>query len=228
MRTIGFHNTDKTRPATTPWVTHYQSGATIFGRGTYLPIDYGQARNDNTLVVGSSGTGKTYSFVEPNILQANANYVVADAKGDILANTGMSLRAQGYHIQVLNLVDLKHSMTYNPLYYMHDEMDVVAFAHQVIGADIAGNANHRGFDDPFWTNAPASLLEALIMFTEEFLPVGMQTMGTALRLGSGTKSAFRCPAALEQRCPEQGVRENLEQHCWYPGNRLGTVHGRGR
>ena len=182
MRTIGFHNTDKTRPATTPWVTHYQSGATIFGRGTYLPIDYGQARNDNTLVVGSSGTGKTYSFVEPNILQANANYVVADAKGDILANTGMSLRAQGYHIQVLNLVDLKHSMTYNPLYYMHDEMDVVAFAHQVIGADITGNANHRGFDDPFWTNAPASLLEALIMFTKEFLPVEIQTMGTVTRL----------------------------------------------
>lgn len=182
MQTIGFHNTDDQQTTSTPWTTDYRQGATIFGRHTYLPIDYHQARNDNTLVVGSSGTGKTYSFVEPNVLSANANYVVADAKGDILADTGMSLRAQGYQLQVLNLVDLKHSMTYNPLAYMHSQLDVVAFAHQVIGADITGDDHHRGFDDPFWTNAPATLLEALIMFTKEFLPTSEQTMGTVTRL----------------------------------------------
>lgn len=182
MQTIGFHNTDDQQTASTPWTADYRQGATIFGRHTYLPIDYRQAKNDNTLVVGSSGTGKTYSFVEPNVLSANANYVIADAKGDILADTGMSLRAQGYRLQVLNLVDLKHSMTYNPLAYMHSQLDVVAFAHQVIGADITGDDHHRGFDDPFWTNAPATLLEALIMFTKEFLPASEQTMGTVTRL----------------------------------------------
>lgn len=182
MQTIGFHNTDDQQTESTPWTAAYRQGATIFGRHTYLLIDYRQAKNDNTLVVGSSGTGKTYSFVEPNVLSANANYVIADAKGDILADTGMSLRAQGYRLQVLNLVDLKHSMTYNPLAYMHSQLDVVAFAHQVIGADITGDDHHRGFDDPFWTNAPATLLEALIMFTKEFLPASEQTMGTVTRL----------------------------------------------
>ena len=182
MQAIGFHNTDNPQVTPTPWTKDYRQGATIFGEQTFLPIDYHQVRNDNTLVVGSSGTGKTYSFVEPNVLSANANYVVADAKGDILADTGMSLRAQGYQLQVLNLVDLKHSQTYNPLHYMHDQLDVVAFAHQVIGADITGNDDHRSFDDPFWTNAPATLLEALIMFTKEFLPTAEQTMGTVTRL----------------------------------------------
>lgn len=176
MQAIGFHNTDNPQVTPTPWTKDYRQGATIFGEQTFLPIDYHQARNDNTLVVGSSGTGKTYSFVEPNVLSANTNYVVADAKGDILTDTGMSLRAQGYQLQVLNLVDLKHSQTYNPLHYMHDQLDVVAFAHQVIGADITGNDDHRSFDDPFWTNAPATLLEALIMFTKEFLPTAEQTI----------------------------------------------------
>ena len=82
-----------------------------------------KALNDNVIVVGTSGTGKTYSFVEPNILQGNTNYVVADAKGDILRDTGASLKEMGYKIQVLNLVDLQHSNTYNPLAYLNDPLD---------------------------------------------------------------------------------------------------------
>lgn len=121
MQMIGFNNSTK-QPTATPWKDRYQQDATIFGKQTYLPIDFHHARNDNTLVVGSSGTGKTYSFVEPNVLQANANYVIADAKGDILADTGRSLQAQGYQLQVLNLVDLQHSMTYNP-FLLHAKPD---------------------------------------------------------------------------------------------------------
>ncbi len=182
MQMIGFNNSTK-QPTPTPWKDRYQQDATIFGKQAYLPIDFHHARNDNTLVVGSSGTGKTYSFVEPNVLQANANYVVADAKGDILADTGRSLQAQGYRLQVLNLVDLQHSMTYNPFHYMQSQMEVVSFAHQVVAADVTGQDDGHGkFDDPFWTNAPASLLASLIMFAKEFLPADEQTMGTVTRL----------------------------------------------
>lgn len=183
MQTIGFNTSEEQPSPQTPWVTRYQQDATIFGQRTFLPIDFCHAKNDNTLVVGSSGTGKTYSFVEPNVLQANANYVIADAKGYILADTGRSLQDKGYQLQVLNLVDLKHSMTYNPLHYMQSQLDVVSFAHQVVSADVTGRDNTaRGFDDPFWTNAPASILASLIMFTKEFLPVTEQTMGTVTRL----------------------------------------------
>lgn len=65
MQTIGFNNAEEQQLTPTPWKHHYQQDATIFGRQTYLPIDYHQARNDNTLVVGSSGTGKRIRLSSP-------------------------------------------------------------------------------------------------------------------------------------------------------------------
>ena len=124
MSTIGFIQTNQsTKHVANPWRTEYSQNSTIFGKHTFVPINMEKALNDNVIVVGTSGTGKTYSFVEPNILQGNTNYVVADAKGDILRDTGASLKKMGYKIQVLNLVDLQHSNTYNPLAYLNDPLD---------------------------------------------------------------------------------------------------------
>lgn len=139
MNTIGFTNYAQPVKSETPWQENYSQDTTIFGKNVFLPINYYSAQNDNTLVIGTSGTGKTYSFVEPNVLQGNANYVIADAKGDILADVGASLKKMGYQIQVLNLVDLKHSMTYNPILNMKSNLDVINFAHQVMISDVSGN-----------------------------------------------------------------------------------------
>lgn len=147
----------------------YSRQSTIFGENTFLPVDFRSALNDNVIVLGSSGTGKTHSFVKPNVLQMNMNYVIADAKGEILADTGATLKQNGYDIRVLNLVDLKHSMSYNPLKYMENDIDILFFANAVITSTSDG-LRRGNSSDPFWENAPQELLVALISFVREFLP----------------------------------------------------------
>lgn len=185
MKTIGFNDTTiQTIPnhKTSPWKQNYLRQATIFGKHTFLPIDFGHAKNDNTLVVGSSGTGKTYSFVEPNVLQGNANYVIADSKGTILSDIGASLRAMGYDIQVLNLLDLKHSNTYNPFNYFKDELEVTRFAEQIVTNDTAGETNRQDQNGPFWNKAATTLIQALIFFVQEFLPEKERNMATVVKI----------------------------------------------
>lgn len=178
MSQIGFISQSSVQPTNTPWQDNYDQNATIFGQKTFLPINFEHALNDNTLVIGSSGTGKTYSFVEPNILQGNTNYIVADAKGDILAHTGESLKKMGYNIQVLNLVDLKHSMTYNPFDYMETDLDVINFGDQILATRLSGHVQNSSNQDPFWDKSAATLLSALIFFTKEFLPKEKQNMAS--------------------------------------------------
>lgn len=167
-------NTSNNLPST------YIRSATVLGQHTLLPIDQSHALNDNVIVMGSSGTGKTYSFVKPNLLQMNTNYVVADAKGEILADVGSSLKQNGYDIRVLNLVNLKHSMSYNPLKYINNDLDLLSFADSVVTSSDDGK--RRTDSDPFWTNGPRELLTALIAFTQEFLPKEDQNMNTVIDL----------------------------------------------
>lgn len=164
-----------------PFTDQLTATSTIFGQQAYLPIDFAHALNDNVLVIGSSGTGKTHSFVKPNILQMNMNFVVADAKGEILADTGVALKKAGYDIRVLNLVDLKHSMTYNPLNHLYDDLDLTAFADSIITSTNHEDRNF-GQQDPFWINAPKELLEALIAFVQEFYPLEQQNMNAVISL----------------------------------------------
>lgn len=161
--------------------SEYLPNSTILGKSTFLPIDFQHALNDNVIVMGSSGTGKTHSFVKPNILQMNMNYVVADAKGEILADTGEALKKNGYNIRVLNLVNLKHSMSYNPLKYMQDDIDVASFADSVIKSTPDGEQQSSN-EDPFWVNGPKELLVALISYVREFLPMEEQNMNSVIDL----------------------------------------------
>ena len=186
MQKIGFvptslNNDSKSEEQKSPWKNRYTKNSTIFGKETFLPINMKKQLNDNTLVIGTSGTGKTYSFVEPNILQGNANYIIADAKGDILRDLGESLIKMGYKLQVLNLVDLKHSMTYNPLTYADNQLEIMHFADSLIDSDITGKASSKDSkQDPFWNNAAGALLQAIIFFVKEFLPPEDQTMASVI------------------------------------------------
>ena len=174
MRTIGFNNSVVEPKESNPWQKDYSPNSTIFGTNTYLPIDFNQSLNDNTLVIGTSGTGKTYSFVEPNILQAN--YIIADAKGNILEDVGESLKKLGYNIRVLNLVDLQHSMSYNPLQYINTPLEARAFAEQMLVTSTDGIQKNIHSNDPFWDKAAATLITALILFVRELLPESEQTI----------------------------------------------------
>lgn len=186
MNTIGFLQTNQSlnhKSKKAPWNSKPSKNSTIFGKNIFLPINMKKQMNDNTLVIGTSGTGKTYSFVEPNILQGNANYIIADAKGDILKDLGNSLVQMGYKIQVINLVDLRHSMTYNPLHYMSNQLEIMHFADMIVSSDVTGKmSTKKASQDPFWTNAAGNVLQALILFVKEFLPQDQQTIGNVVNL----------------------------------------------
>ena len=182
----------------------YLKNSTILGKHAFLPIDFKNALNDNVVVLGSSGTGKTYSFVKPNILQMNMNYVVADAKGEILADTGETLKQNGYDIRVLNLVDLQHSMSYNPLKYMENDIDILSFAHSVITSTPDGS-KRGGSSDPFWDNAPQELLVALISFVQEFLPEEDCNMNSVIDLFN----------AIDKPAFDDADMDMIENHLGY-------------
>lgn len=115
--------------------------------------------NRNVLVVGGSGSGKTRGYVEPNIMQMNADYLITDPKGETLPRMGHMLQKRGYEIACLNTVDFTKSMHYNPIAYVRDEADVLQFVTCLI-ENTKGDGEHSG--DPFWEKAERLLYVALV------------------------------------------------------------------
>lgn len=89
-------------------------------------------RNNNILVIGGSGSGKTRFFVKPNLLQLHTSYVVTDPKGTILAEVGKIFAENGYKIKTFNTVDFSKSMHYNPFTFIKDESDIKVFVDLLI------------------------------------------------------------------------------------------------
>jgi type IV secretion system protein VirD4 len=118
-------------------------------------------RNLNILVIGGSGAAKTRGFALPSILSANSNYLITDPKMEMLTATGNLLKAKGYDIRVLNLVNMDQSDGYNAFHYLTDETSVLRMANTVITATTSKNAHDS---DPFWTKAESALLQALVFY----------------------------------------------------------------
>ncbi len=118
-------------------------------------------RNNNVLVIGGSGSGKTRSYVIPNIMQLNADYVVTDPKGTLIGDVGWILADAGYDVRTFNTIDMTRSMHYNPLAYINDEQDILSFVNCIVENTTAEN-EHTG--DPFWVNAEKLLYTALVAY----------------------------------------------------------------
>ena len=109
----------------------------ILTRHVRLGLDtHKHRRSLNVLVIGGSGAAKTRSYVKPNILEANTNYVITDPKMEVLTATGGWLKSKGYDIRVLNLVNLEDSDGYNPFRYLRDEKDVLKLVNNLIQANL--------------------------------------------------------------------------------------------
>ena len=122
------------------------------------PRDPKTARNKNVLVVGGSGSGKTRYFVKPQIMQMHSSYCITDPKGSLICETGKMLQSNGYRIKVLNTINFKKSMKYNPFSYIHSEKDILKLVTCLM-------QNTRGDGkggDPFWEKAEQLLYTALI------------------------------------------------------------------
>ena len=117
-------------------------------------------RNNNIMVVGGSGTGKSRFFCKPNILQANCSYVITDPSGELVASQGKFLKEHGYKIKVFNLVDMAHSNCYNPFHYIRDDLGVM----MLINCLIKNTNNGQKGGDPFWEKSETALLQALMFY----------------------------------------------------------------
>lgn len=119
-------------------------------------------RNNNVLVIGASGTGKTRSIVIPNLLETTDSYVISDPKGMLYHRYGKELRKKGYKVRLLDFVHPEKSIGYNPLRYIHSERDITRIANMLVY-----QGNHYVSKDPFWEMATQLLLEVLIAYLHE-------------------------------------------------------------
>ena len=117
------------------------------------------ARNKNVLVIGGSGSGKTRFFVKPNLMQMHSSYCVTDPKGTIILECGKMLEDNGYEIKILNTINFKKSMKYNPFAYIHSEKDILKLVQTII-ANTKGEGEKAGED--FWVKAEKLYYTALI------------------------------------------------------------------
>ena len=136
-------------------------------------------RSLNVLVIGGSGAAKTRSFVLPNILTTNTNYVITDPKSEVLLATGGYLKEQGYDVRVLNLVNLEQSDGYNPFRYLRDEKDVLKLVNNLIQSTTPKGSHES---DPFWTKAETALLQAIILMLFQEAPKYEQNFSMVMRV----------------------------------------------
>ena len=136
----------------------------ILAEDNYLPVD--KIGNVNVFVVGGSGSGKSATYSIPNAYQMLGSYVFTDPKGELYDKTAGYLKANGYDIKVLNLVNPENSDGYNPLMHIQSEIDVDVIANTIIkGQDSDGKGS-----DPFWDNNAEMLLKSLIYYLLEKRP----------------------------------------------------------
>ena len=140
-------------------------------------------RNLNVMVVGGSGSGKTRFYAKPNVMQANTSFVILDPKGEILRDTGNLLKAKGYEIKVLDLINMNLSHCYNPFEYLRDDKDVLKLVTNLIRNTTPKGSNTN---DPFWERSETALLEALILYLiyeapkdEQNFPMVMEMIAAA-------------------------------------------------
>ncbi|HEO7558907.1 TPA: type IV secretory system conjugative DNA transfer family protein [Streptococcus agalactiae] len=123
------------------------------------PANPKYARNKNVLVIGGSGSGKTRFYVKPNLMQMQSSYCVTDPKGTIVIECGKMLEDNGYEIKILNTINFKKSMKYNPFAYLRSEKDILKLVQTII-ANTKGEGEKAGED--FWVKAEKLYYTALI------------------------------------------------------------------
>ena len=167
------------------------------------------ARNKNILVIGGSGSGKTRFFVKPSLMQMHSSYVVTDPKGTVLIECGKLLQRGGYQIKVLNTINFKKSMKYNPFAYLRSEKDILKLVNTII-ANTKGDGEKSGED--FWVKAEKLYYTALIGYIWYEAPEEEKNFTTLLEMINASEAReddedFQNPVdlmfeRLEEKDPE--------------------------
>lgn len=164
-------------------------------------------RNLNVLVIGGSGSGKTFNYVTPNICQLNTSYFITDPKGTLLKDAGFLFTDNGYEVKSFNTINLDESMHYNPLRYVKTDTDILSFVNCYIM-----NTNGDGkAGDPFWENSEKMLYTALIALLRDWFPKEDYNLSSLLTLLSMAEARendenFKSPLDLLFLQIEEGKR----------------------
>ena len=142
------------------------------------PKNPANARNKNVLIIGGSGSGKTRFWLKPNLLQMHSSYVVTDPKGSIVVECGNALLKNGYKLKILNTINFKKSMHYNPFAYIHSEKDIL----KLVTTLMTNTKGEGSGGDPFWEKSERLLLTALIAYLHYEAPVEEQNFATLLEM----------------------------------------------
>ena len=169
------------------------------------PPDPKNARNKNVLVVGGSGSGKTRFWLKPNLLQCHSSYVVTDPKGTVLVECGKLLQRGGYRIKVLNTINFKKSMRYNPFAYLRSEKDILKLVNTII-ANTKGDGEKSGED--FWVKSERLFYCALIGYIWYEAPEVEKNFTTLLEMINASEAREDDP---EFQSPVDLMFERLEE-----------------
>ena len=194
-----------------------------FGLALHRPkFDPEYDRNLNVLVVGGSGSGKTFNYVTPNICQLNTSYFVTDPKGTLLKDAGYLFTDNGYKLKSFNTINLDESMHYNPLKYVKTDTDILSFVNCFI---MNTNPEGKSSGDPFWENAEKMLYTALIALLRDWFPAedyNMSSLLTLLSLAEARENDENFKSALDLMFVqiEKGKTYNYvakyHQYLWVP------------
>lgn len=181
----------------------------ILSKTHYLGTDIKKVLiNKNVLVVGGSGAGKSACYIKPNILQCLGSYVITDPKGELYRETSGYLKANGYEVKALNLVNPEYSDRYNPLSHIVDHQSVDILASTIVeGAKKGAKSN-----DPFWDDTAQMLLKAAIYYVISVLPEEEQNISSCLNLiraGGADDKVFK-RLFLDELKPEHPGRKEYE------------------
>ncbi len=176
----------------------------ILAKDQYYSLDcYETKLNNNVLVVGTSGSGKTRGVVEPNLLQATGSYIVSDPKGNLYGKYRDYLKGKGYRVMKLDFTDPVHSACYNFFHYIHGVQDIVKVAHMMIYQDMQGFC-----PDPFWDQASQLLLQACIAYLIEKAGPQERNFGLVMELISACEIDENNPSA---ECALDVLMNDLEK-----------------
>lgn len=177
------------------------------------------ARNKNILVIGGSGSGKTRFFVKPNLMQMHSSYVVTDPKGTVLVECGKLLQRGGYRIKVLNTINFKKSMKYNPFAYLRSEKDILKLVSTII-ANTKGDGEKSAED--FWVKAEKLYYTALIGYIWYEAPESEKNFTTLLEMINASEAReddedFKNPVdlmfdRLEEKDPEHFALKQYKKY----------------
>ncbi len=179
------------------------SNRLILGEGQYYSLNcHETGLNNNVLVVGASGAGKTRGYVIPNLLEASGSYIVSDPKGSLFKDYGPFLKNRGYEVCKLDFTDPTESSHYNFFNYIRTTQDINKLAHMIANNDKIGSV-----PDPFWDRAAELLVGSLIAYVWETCEKSEQTLATILKL---TELILINENDAEARSPMDILMDDLE------------------